>query len=92
MLIQNTDELKKKHPEIEYPCRWQYKVIGEDATLVKDAIVSICTDTSLEVTYSHTSSGGKYHSFNASIKVESEAMRLSTFESLKAHPSLKMVL
>lgn len=78
--------------ELEYPCRWLYKVIGTDATLTTDAIKECCGPLEAEITHSNVSSSGKYHSFNASVIVPDEKTRLAIFDALKVHPSLKMVL
>ena len=83
---------KEAQLKIEYPCSWDYKVIGEDPTLIKDAVNRICAPTTPVLTYSHTSSGGKYHSFNATLIVENQETRLAIFEALKQDPAIKMVL
>lgn len=83
---------KEEQLIIEYPCSWDYKVIGEDPTLVKDAVHRACAPQTPKITYSHTSSGGKYHSFSASVVVEDEEQRLAIFEALKQASAIKMVL
>ena len=81
-----------ERPEIEYPCTWIYKVIGEDCTLLKDVIISACTPIEVSITHSQTSSKGKYHSLNAELIVTSEEIRLSIYETLKNAPAVKIVL
>lgn len=78
--------------ELDYPCSWTYKVIGEDCTLLKDIIIKACAPIEVTITHSHVSSKGKYHSLNAELTVESEDVRLSIFEKLKADPAVKFVL
>lgn len=78
--------------EIEYPCQWLYKVIGNDATLTIDAIKECCHILDAKIAHSNVSSSGKYHSFNVSVTVPDEQTRLTVFDALKVHPSLKMVL
>lgn len=79
-------------PEIEYPCVWQYKVIGEDCTRLEQAVLEICAPVPVDLSYSHSSSGGKYHSFNAGIEVQDEEARLSIYRALHSHPDVKFVL
>jgi len=79
-------------PEIDYPCTWVYKVIGEDCTLLKDIIVSACAPEKVKISHSHTSSKGKYHSLNAELVVADETVRLAIYENLKQHPAVKIVL
>lgn len=79
-------------PEIEYPCTWVYKVIGQDMDKLKELITTACAPTEVTISLSHSSSKGKYHSLNASLIVENEKMRLQIYELLKQHPDVKLVL
>jgi len=79
-------------PEIDYPCKWQYKVIGEDCSRIEEAVLTICAPAPVSLSYSHSSSGGKYHSYNAEIEVRTEEARLSIYEALHNHPAVKFVL
>ncbi|MGL1933006.1 MAG: DUF493 domain-containing protein [Desulfotalea sp.] len=92
--MQTIEEMQKqqKKPDIEYPCIWPYKIIGENPDLIKDAIEKCCYPNNVKINFSHTSSGGKYHSFSAKVEVTSEELRLAIFDKLKEHPSLKMIL
>lgn len=83
---------KPERPEIEYPCTWEYRVIGADCSVLKDLIVAECAPYSVKITHSHSSSKGKYHSLNAEVEVESEEVRLSIYDRLKNNPAVKIVL
>jgi putative lipoic acid-binding regulatory protein len=87
---QSSDPLER--PEIDYPCLWVYKVIGEDTALLNDVIVSACAPHEVKISYSHSSSNGKYHSLNAELEVPDEKFRLNVYETLKDHPAVKIVL
>ena len=80
-----------KKPEITYPCVWLYKVIGNDAALLARAISAVCP-TTVAMSHSKTSSGGKYCSLNVEIEVADEASRLAIYQNLKNHLAVKMVL
>jgi putative lipoic acid-binding regulatory protein len=94
MLLHKNMSPKKgdEQPEIEYPCTWVYKVIGQDCTLLKDIITATCSPTEVSISHSQTSSKGKYHSLNAELIVTSEEVRLSIYETLKSDPAVKIVL
>lgn len=94
MLLNNkmSPENGGERPEIDYPCTWNYKVIGENCTLLKDVIISTCAPAEVSISHSQTSSKGKYHSLNAELIVTSEEIRLSIYETLKNDPSVKIVL
>jgi len=78
--------------EIEYPCQWQYKVIGEDITILKEVIIAACAPLQPKIRYSQSSSKGKYHSFNVEVEVTSEEIRLQIFAVLRDSNAVKMIL
>ena len=79
-------------PEIHYPCVWQYKVIGREHSHITQAIEEICAPVPVSITYSHSSSSGKYHSYNAAIEVQDEEARLSIYRALHNHPAIQIVI
>ena len=89
---ENPSQKSSERPEIEYPCNWVYKVIGEDCSLVKEVIISACAPLEVKISYSHSSSKGKYHSFNAELEVPDEEVRLDIYEILKGSPAIKIIL
>ena len=82
----------KQKPEIDYPCSWLYKVIGEREKEIKEAVHQICAGKAFTFAYSHTSTGGKYHSFNVELEVENEEERVSIYNSFINHPAVKVVI
>ncbi|BHH84059.1 HP0495 family protein [Desulforhopalus sp. 52FAK] len=92
LIKNNTPGDGPERPEIEYPCSWVYKVIGEDCTLLKDVITKTCAPIDVTITHSHMSSKGKYHSLNAELIVPNEEVRLSIYEGLKQSPAVKIIL
>jgi putative lipoic acid-binding regulatory protein len=79
-------------PVIEYPCNWIYKVVGEDRTLLRDVIIKACLPHAVTISYSQSSSKGKYHSINAELVIPDETARLRIYEILKSHSAVKIVL
>ncbi|MFW2366877.1 MAG: YbeD family protein [Desulforhopalus sp.] len=86
------DKNSSERPEIKYPCTWVYKVIGVDCSLLKEVIVTVCSPHEVQISHSHSSSKGKYHSLNAELEVPSEDVRLSIYDKLKSNPAVKIVL
>jgi len=84
-------ETTRKRPEIFYPCVWNYKVIGEDRDLLREAILVSCAPDPVEISASRSSRGGRYHSLEASLEVRDEQMRLAIFDRLKNHPAVKIL-
>lgn len=82
----------RTRPEINYPCPWLFKVIGVDRPAVAAAVAEVVGGAEHLLTYSHSSSGGKYHSFNLELVVESEAHRDRLYRELAACVVIRVVL
>jgi len=81
-----------KQPIIEYPTKWEYKVIGEDIDKLLKAIEETVNGLEYEITPSNISKGGKYFSLNLTVVVLSEVMRNRVFRDLDDHPNVKIVI
>ncbi len=92
IMINNARLLNDEKAQIDYPCTWVYKVIGEDCSMLKDVIVSACSPLDVMISHSQSSSRGKYHSLNAELVVPDEAVRLRIYNLLQDSPFVKVVL
>ena len=81
-----------KKPKITYPCMWAYKVIGREPHKIEAAIREACAPDDVEIRPSHSSGGGKYHSFNVELAVRTEEQRLAIYQALHNHSDIKIVL
>lgn len=78
--------------QVEYPCTWRYKVIGTDEGSLQRAIMEVTEGTSITFERSHTSSAGRYLSFNVDVVVHSDEQRTGLYESLRSHSAVRTVL
>ena len=78
--------------ELKSPCQWLYKVIGMDRKKLHKALLEIIDEDSCEISFSSSSSRGKYHCLNLELTVKSEEERNSIYLALKNHPQVKIVL
>ena len=83
---------RKIKSRIEYPCRWTYKVIGENLDGMRAAIATLASGGDCVVTLSRSSAAGRIHCLNVDREVESEADRVWLYEALRKHPAVKIVL
>jgi len=81
-----------QRPEIQYPCRWTYAVIGLDEEDLRMAIAAVVRRREHRLSFSRHSAHKKYCSLHLELTVENEADRNRLFVSLKNQPSVKMVL
>ena len=78
--------------DIDYPCRWAYKIIGSDEVMLRETIAGILTDRPYRINVSHSSKTGKYICLNLLTEVRDEENRTATYEALRNHPAVKIVL
>lgn len=79
-------------PQIDYPCEWQYKIIGESATLIAELVAGHVHEKDYVLTRSNVSSSGRYVSMSLELIVQSEERRLELYRLLAEDPSVKVVL
>lgn len=79
-------------PKIDYPCVWQYTVIGMDREAVRAAVLEHVGDVEISLSDSMVSSGGRYISMKLELTVYSDYQRLRLYEVLAGHPDIKVVL
>ena len=79
-------------PEIDYPCLWQYRLIGSDEAALRAALAACVEVERCVLAPGNRSSGGRYVSLVLELMVASEAERLDLYSRLAAHPDIRMVL
>ena len=79
-------------PEINYPCRWQYKIIGESAQVITELVAELVHEKDHSLTRSNVSSGGRYVSMSLELTVENEERRLELYRLLAEDSTIKVVL
>jgi len=78
--------------ELDYPCKWVYKVITEHEDHSKEAVIDVVCERIHTLKPSKSSKSGKYVSMNLELLVQNEDDRNFIYEALKAHQKIKMVL
>ncbi len=79
-------------PKIEYPCQWQYKIIGESAPEITELVAGIIVEKEYILSRSNVSSSGRYVSMSLELIVDTDERRLEIYDLLAAHPTVKVVL
>jgi putative lipoic acid-binding regulatory protein len=83
---------ENKKPQIDYPCKWSYKIIGESVEKMITAVEEIIIDLEYDLTPSNISRKGKYFSLNISVVVPSETIRDKIFQEFTNHSAIKYVM
>ena len=81
-----------RRPEIEYPCEWGYKVIGNNVDQMLEAIENASSGLEYSVTPSNISKNGNYFSLNFRMEVPNEVVRNIVYEKLDKSEAVIMVL
>lgn len=79
-------------PLIEYPCSWEYKIIGKNIDELEDAVKTVVGGDEYILQQSHSSATGKYHCLNLQIVVKSHDHRNLLYEALKKRQGIIFVL
>jgi putative lipoic acid-binding regulatory protein len=79
-------------PEINYPCQWQFRLIGEERSAMMAAIGAAVDISACEISDGNVSSGGRYLSVIVETTVADEAERLDLYQRFAVHPAIKLVL
>ena len=81
-----------RKPKIEYPAKWDYKIIGSSVEDMLKAVEEIIVGFDYQVTPSNISRNGKYFSLNITVVVPSEVLRDIIFQKLTNHLDIKIVI
>jgi putative lipoic acid-binding regulatory protein len=90
--MRGQQELCGQVPEIEYPCEWEYRVIGLEEERLRAVVESVLRDHPYSIRVANRSRSGKYLSIVIETVVHSESARVSWFQELRSHQDVKMVL
>lgn len=80
-----------KRPEIEYPCNWDYKIIGTDVSEMIKVIEEAVGDLTYDLSPSNISKKGNYFSLNLTVYVPSEIVRDLIFQKVSSSAFVKIV-
>jgi len=85
-------DLSERKAQLDYPCRWLYKVITTDHLGDQERIVAMLQDCRCEISISNSSRTGRYTCLNVEVEVASEEQRNTLFRVLQGLETVKMVL
>lgn len=84
---------EKRKPDIDYPCDWRYKIIGENIDSVLKSIDELLIHKfKYDLSPSNISRKGKYYSLNLVVKVQNEIERNLIYQNLTENEHVKIVL
>ena len=86
------DVFERQQPEIEYPCRWSYRIIGTSDEAIRAAVVEVVGDTEHALHASNESRGGKYVSLRLTLTVVDDDHRLRIYRRISRAECVKMIL
>ena len=84
--------LNGKKAKIDYPCQWQYKLIGRFEELIRDDVKKILKNKEHTLEVSNKSKKGKFISLNLFVKVHNEEERINTFNQLNKSQVIMQIL
>jgi len=78
-------------PRIDYPCPWEYTVVGSNEELMRAGILSVMHGREHTLRLAHYSKNKKYCSLHVETRVQDEAERNRLFQELGKVPSVILV-
>jgi len=85
-------DLNKEKLNLDYPCKWTYKVIGKNEEDIKNAVKATLSEREYSLKISHSSKKGKFLSFTLDLLVHNEDDRKTLYDVLCKHDKINMVL
>jgi len=82
----------KTKPDIDYPTKWSYKLIGRELEALESCVKEVMGEKAHECTKGNVSKNGKFHSYNTHCTVESEEERNRIFACFEKHKDVDMVI
>jgi putative lipoic acid-binding regulatory protein len=86
------DDTCKTRPDIDYPTKWSYKIIGRDKEKLLACIKEIMGEKQHSCTIGNVSKNGKFTTYNANCTVETEEERNRIFKYFEDHDDIDMVI
>ena len=78
--------------DLEYPCQWEYRVIGADLATLEAAVQAVMAGKSHTCKPGNTSEGGRWCTLVVSLEVVDEDERVGLYKALQASDDIKIVL
>jgi putative lipoic acid-binding regulatory protein len=80
-------------PTIEYPCAWEFRLMGADAAAMESAVAEVLGGReSYTLAPGNRSPAGRWCSISLRMQVENEVHRDEVHRLLREHPAVRMVL
>ncbi len=84
--------LQGKKLELNYPCKWEYRLVGKNEDEIRDVAVRFAKEKPYTLNTSNKSSSGKFVSVIFEVLVFNEDERIYFFEELKKQKEILYVL
>ncbi|MEF3192184.1 MAG: DUF493 domain-containing protein [Campylobacterales bacterium] len=79
-------------PDITYPVRWVFKLMGRSEEAMRDAVAEVCVGREVTLSRGNTSRTGKFCTLNLELLIVSDEERLYLYEALGRHEAVSMIL
>ncbi|MBG84469.1 MAG: DUF493 domain-containing protein [Phycisphaerae bacterium] len=85
-------DVEEQTLNLDYPCEWEYRVIGSEPAPLEQAIKEVMGARAYTCQEGRQSGGGKWITRVVSLVVQDENERTSLYEQLRSHEAVKIVL
>jgi len=82
----------EKKLELEYPCKWEYKLIGKEEDGIKKMALDIVGEKPFTLNVSNKSSSGKFVSVTLEVLIYNDDERVYIYEELRKSKHILYIL
>lgn len=86
------DDTMEQKPEISYPTRWGFTIIGRNKDALIECIKEVMQTKEHLSSCGKTSKNGKFQSYHASCIVETKEERDALFNAFASHQAVEIVI
>lgn len=85
-------DLSKETLKLNYPCKWEYKIVVLEKINVKNILKEILGDREHKISKSKVSKKGKFISYSLKLIVFNEDDRKELYKIMLDHEHIKMIV
>lgn len=85
-------EAPRQALQIDYPCPWVYRLLGESEAAIRAAIAVVVQEREHAIAIGRSSRGGRYLSVHLRLVVTSDGDRTTILSALQTHSSIRYIL
>jgi putative lipoic acid-binding regulatory protein len=85
-------KMENQEAKLTYPREWEFTLLGKDKGEIEEAIKEVLKDKEHTFKFSNVSKSGKFNSYRAKCRVETEEERDELYKNFWNHKSISYII